>query len=92
MPVLSNQITAQAQGHRYSLSQPAPSPGTALPKPDFKPAAAKNLLHHARYYKKQVELKEVRDLKKQALLRKARNSKFFKVTAMNDLKSFDKHV
>ena len=54
--------------------------------------AAKNLLHHARYYKKDVDSKEVRDLKNQALLRKARNSNGLKVTPMNDVKSFDKHI
>ena len=49
-------------------------------------------LHHARYFKKPVEEKHVRDLKRQALLNKARNSKVLNVVSMNDVKGFDRHI
>ena len=52
----------------------------------------KGRLHHARYFQRKVEEKQVRDLKKQVLLRKGRNSKVLRVTSMQDVKQFDKHI
>ena len=66
----------------------------AIPSRAVTPSARpkRRQLHHARYFKKPVEEKHVRDLKRQALLNKARNSKVLNVVSMNDVKGFDRHI
>lgn len=56
------------------------------------PCSKQSKLHHARYFKKPIEEKQLRDIKKKELLRKARNSKLLNVVSMNDVKSFDRHI